>query len=553
MKCYLIVVLLGLSLSYSAHSQNKYLYKVDLTRASGNQLEVELENPKLPDTIAIYSFPKIIPGTYMISDFGRFISELKAFDKKGNQMPVQQLNTDQWKISNAQKVKRITYNVEGIFDTKKPNDVYPMAATNIQPNENIVLNTPGFFGYFENMKQLPVTLQFTKPNNFFESSSVEQVSSSANKDVLQLENVYSLYDKPIMYSVPDTATIRVGNCNVLFSVYAPGKSIHAKEIAEVIRPVLSSALTYLGGKLPVDHYSFIYYFHAKGNKSFKPGIGGALEHETSSFYYLKEDSIQKNKALLADVSTHEFFHIITPLTLASEEVKYFNYDQPVMSKHLWLYEGCTEYTAQYIQERYGLITPENFLSRLAFKIRKSRKDFNDSLPFTELSKESAGKYNDQFSNVYLKGAMIACCLDIYLLHLSDGKYGLHNLIADLSVKYGMKKPFNDANLFDEIGAMTYPEIRKFFVDYVESGNPIPYDYYFDLAGIRYIHPMKTSETILLANERANSADSITIQAASKKAAYTIDKLDFADNATNHQMLVRNAWLGTPANKSSTTN
>ena len=265
MKCYLILILLGLSLSATIQAQNKYLFKVDLTKASDNQLEVELENPKLSDNDAIYSFPKIIPGTYMISDFGRFISDLKAFDKKGNQITVQQLNTDQWKIDNASKVKRITYKVEGIFDSKKPSDVYPMAATNIQPNENIVLNMPGFFGYFENMKELPVTLQFTKPNNFFESSSIEQVTSTANKDVLQLENVYSLYDKPIMYCVPDTATIRVGNCDVLFSVYAPAKSLHAKEIAEVIRPVLSSALVYLGGKLPVNHYSFIYYFHVKGN------------------------------------------------------------------------------------------------------------------------------------------------------------------------------------------------------------------------------------------------------------------------------------------------
>lgn len=551
MKCYLLIILFGLSLSFSSHSQDKYLYKVDLTKAANNQLEVELVNPKLPVTGAIYSFPKIIPGTYMISDFGRFISDLKAFDIKGNQVPVQQLNANQWKILNASIVKKITYKVEGIFDTKKPSEVYPMAATNIEPNENIVINAPGFFGFFENMKQLSVTLQITKPNNFFESSSIGDVSSTTNKDVLKLENVYELYDRPIMYSVPDTATINVGNCKVLFSVYGPLKSIHAKEIAEVIRPVLSSALNYLGGKLPVNHYTFIYYFHGKGNRSFKPGIGGALEHETSSFYYLKEDSIQKIKAMIADVSTHEFFHIITPLTVASEEVKHFNYDEPVMSRHLWLYEGCTEYTAQYIQERFGLITPENFLSRLSFKIRMSKKNFNDSLPFTELSKESTGRYNNQFNNVYLKGAMIACCLDIYLLHLSNGKYGLHNLIADLSSKYGMKKPFNDAELFDEIGKMTYPEIRKFFSEYVESPNPIPYDYYFNLAGIQYKHPVKDGDLIQVPNEKKNSTDSVIVRSTVKKTGPALDKLEFADNATDHQIMIRNSWLGTMTTKSST--
>src|SRR5205085_9534863 len=85
-------------LSILAHSQSHYEYKIDLTKTNDNQVPVELINPQLSDTGAVFSFPRIIPGTYMISDYGRFITDLKAYDKKGNLIPVQQLNDDQWKI-----------------------------------------------------------------------------------------------------------------------------------------------------------------------------------------------------------------------------------------------------------------------------------------------------------------------------------------------------------------------------------------------------------------------------------------------------------------------
>ncbi|MFL5789345.1 MAG: peptidase M61 [Flavisolibacter sp.] len=398
----------------------------------------------------------------------------------------------QWQIENGGSLSHLSYKVEVIFDTKKKHNIYPMAATNIEANENYVINSPGFFGYFENLKEIPVQVEFEKPEYFYASTPLQSTTSTPSTDKFELSSIHDLYDKPIMYSVADTATIKVGNCDVLFSLYSPNKMIHAYEIADVMKPVLNAAKSYLGGKLPVNKYAFIYYFHKSGNnKSFIPGIGGALEHTTSSFYYLPEGKGEKLKNLLADVSTHEFFHIITPLTIASREVKLFNYDEPHLSEHLWLYEGTTEYTAQYLQERYGLISQQEFLNRMSGKIRNSKTQYNDSLPFTLLSRESAGKYNNEYGNVYQKGALIACCLDIYLLHLSKGAYSLRNLTHDLGKKYGVNKAFLDNNLFDEITSMTYPEVREFFSKYVEGSNPLPYDYFFGLAGINYIPKEET--------------------------------------------------------------
>ena len=199
----------------------------------------------------------------------------------------------------------------------------------------------------------------------------------------------NLYDSPIMFSLPDTATVRVGNADVLVAVYSPKKMVNAKFIAAHLEKLLMATKNYLMGKLPVDKYAFIYYFNGEQ----KPlSSAGAWEHSYSSFYSVPEQPQEEGIELWVDISSHEFFHIVTPLTISSREVKEFNFNETVLSKHVWLYEGSTEYYAHHVQVWGGLISPEKFLETLAGKINYSRTYYKDDLSFTELSTESAGKH-----------------------------------------------------------------------------------------------------------------------------------------------------------------
>ena len=300
--------------------------------------------------------------------------------------------------------------------------------------------------------------------------------------MFELEDLDHLYDSPIMFSIPDTTTVQLGRTEVLIAVYSPKKSVQSKFIAQLMANILQATTKYLGGKLPVDKYAFIFYFNGEQRPFTTPG---ALEHNYSSFYSLPEAPQQMLAPVIMDIAAHEFFHVVTPLTISSREVKEFNFAEAKMSKHLWLYEGTTEYASDHVQVKYGLNTVNQFLDKLSGKIKNSKDSYDDKIPFTELSKQSAGKYQKQFPNVYEKGALIAACLDLYLLHLSAGTYDLVKLKHDLSVRFGKRAAFKDDELFDVITEMTYPEVRDFFRKYVESNEPIPFEYFFGLAGIRY--------------------------------------------------------------------
>ncbi|MBK7987987.1 MAG: hypothetical protein IPK11_13985 [Ignavibacteria bacterium] len=99
------------------------------------------------------------------------------------------------------------------------------------------------------------------------------------------------------------------------------------------------------------------------------GNYGALEHSYSSLYYLPEsDNYTNIENMISHTASHEFLHIKIPLHLHSKEIDDFNFLNPKMSKHLWLYEGVTEYFAHLSQ--IPLSGEEAFMKQMRQKFNK---------------------------------------------------------------------------------------------------------------------------------------------------------------------------------------
>ncbi|MGK7392445.1 MAG: PDZ domain-containing protein [Candidatus Cyclobacteriaceae bacterium M2_1C_046] len=494
MKKYIVVLLFLISFS-AVSQQSLYNYKIDLTQVQDDMLKVELTPPAIESKMIKFYMPKIIPGTYSVSDYGKFVDNFQALDKKGRNLPVQRIDENTWQIKKANKINKITYTVEDTYDTGLEHQVYPMAGSNIEKSDNFVIAPPAFFGYFEDKKEIPFQLTFTKPSNLYASTGLVPVVSRENENVFVVEDYDQLVDSPIMFNEPDTTFINIGNARVLVSVYSPNNLITSEYLASHFKTLLQAEKEYLGGELPVDKYAFLLYFDPAEEPQ---PIQGALEHSYSSFYYLAEVPQERILTQLLDIASHEFLHIITPLTIHSEKIAQFDFNEPDLSKHLWLYEGVTEYAADHVQVQQDLISVPEYIDRLQEKILISKLYYNDTIPFTELSEKSAGVYQDQYGNVYEKGALIAAMLDIRLNELSNGDFDLQNLLQQLRDRFGPDKPFEDDELFQVITDMTYPEIGDFFTKYVAGANPLPLEDYFQKVGVKYV-PQEKKEQFTMGN------------------------------------------------------
>ncbi len=495
MKKLLIPFLLFSTLSLFAQPE-KYSVLVNLNDVQDDKIRVTITVPSVDQNEIEYHMPKVVPGTYSISDFGRFITEFEAKDAEGNNLEVEKLTTNRWKIKEATRLATITYLADDSFDKTegyKSNYIFEPGGTNIEARRDVfVLNTFGIIGYLQGKIFHPFEVTISHPSHIYGATSLKRVSSTDESDTFTADNYNFLADAPIMYSVPDTVTKNIAGAEIIVSVFSPNGKLSAREVMDNIDDLMEAQSKYLGGKLPVDRYAYLIYLMDYNSLS---GAMGALEHSYSSLYTLPEIDAKSISKSVRDVAAHEFLHIVTPLNIHSEEIHNFNYIEPEMSRHLWLYEGVTEYSAMHVQVRNSLYDVNTFLDEVRQKMQVA--DQFPEVSFTEMSEKILEpNFEPMFTNVYYKGALIGMCLDLHLIKYSNGDMDLRKLMSTLSEKYGPAKAFKDEELFDEITAITSPEVGNFFSEYVDGDKPLPLEKCLSWAGINYQAEEKVSVTTM---------------------------------------------------------
>ncbi|MCB7480583.1 peptidase M61 [Christiangramia sediminis] len=465
------------------------LASINLVDVEDDKVWVTVDPDRFTTDSTTFYIPKTVPGTYSTDNYGKFSENFKAINYKGEEMPFIKVDENSWTITKAKDLDKVMYQVNDSFDWEDEGGVYSMAGTNILKDKNFLLNLHGFVGYFEKTKEKSFRLEILRPADLIPGTALEVdqtingQTSETKTDVYNLDRYFEVIDNPIMYSSPDTTSFMVEDMKVLINVYSPNGKFSAESLRPNMEKMIRAQKKFLGDINSTDKYAILVYLSATPGEE-DAGNFGALEHHTSTVVVMPEtmEAAALDKSM-TDIVSHEFFHIITPLGIHSKEVHYFDYNDPKMSQHLWLYEGVTEYFANLFQVNQGLISNQEFYDRMVDKINISKR-FDDTVPFTVMSKNIlTDEYKDSYYNVYQKGALIGMALDIRLRELSGGKMGILDLMKKLNAKYGKDKPFDDDQLISDIVELTYPQIQNFFDTYITGTTPIPYNEFFAKAGI----------------------------------------------------------------------
>lgn len=463
------------------------LVNIDLVNVKEDKVMVSM-NPGafITDMVSFY-IPKTVPGTYSIDNYGKYIEGFRAFDYDGKELLVSKADDNTWKISNGKSLDKVNYWVNDTYDSEgeQKEAVFSPAGTNILEGENFVLNLHGFVGYFDGLKEVPNILNITKPEALEATTSLpKKIIENANDkmDVFLASRYFEVIDNPIVYAKPNSEIFQINDISVTLSVYSPNGTYTAKSLKDRMEKMMGAQKAFLGDIDGTKQYSILLYLSQMG-ESDANGFG-ALEHHTSTVVVLPEVMEKERlEQAMVDVVSHEFFHIVTPLNVHSKEVQYFDFNDPKMSQHLWMYEGTTEYFANLFQIQQGLIDDAEFYKRIIGKVNNA-KSYDDNMSFATMSKNILEEpYKANYANVYEKGALINMVLDLQLREWSNGEKGVLWLMKELSKKYGYMTPFDDEKLIDEIVAMTYPELRAFFDTYVIGDTPINYNDYLAKVGL----------------------------------------------------------------------
>ncbi|MFM6998545.1 MAG: hypothetical protein ACKOX0_04885 [Bacteroidota bacterium] len=507
----LYAALAAASLSVSAQS----VYRVEI---NADGATVEHRGFAAPDANmadgfkATYHLPKTVPGTYATLDYGRFVTDFAAVDAQSKALKVKKKGNNSWEVSGSAAPVTVRYSVASIMELKvKKDKIFEPASTFHDDQKGSVLNGGGVYGFWTGQERGPITVDLATPQGWFAATSLEgEVIGDRTK--LVAPSYHALLDNPVLLAKPDTAGFWVANTRVTVAVLDLNGTARAAEFKRELEADMAAVARFLP-QLPVDRYTFLTMvgdFRWAGDVLFsgKPSVGGiikvvralsqqgfgALEHNTSSVYYLGDfgtgermpAELRVEKQLL-DAAVHEFMHIITPLGLHAPAIHDFDYANPSMSQHLWLYEGVTEYFAQLIRYQGGRLTEKEYLDAMRGKISQGEKFPNRKFSFTEMSRNVLEKpYADAYLHVYDRGAVMAWLIDAQIRGAHHGERSLIDVIMALHAQYGPERPFDEAGFFDAFCEVAeVPGLRTFFAKHVEGREPLPYTDALKLVGLEY--------------------------------------------------------------------
>ncbi|MFQ5652625.1 MAG: peptidase [bacterium] len=461
------------------------VYEVDLTDHMTDVFRVKLLVDDLHAENAIYQFAATAPGTYQVMDIGRFVREFKAFDRSGQEVPVERISINQWQLSRPEQVHEIRYSIAETWDTPvDSNRIFPMAGTSIE-SDHVQINGHCVFGYPAGMQARPLRIKLHYPDSW-------QVGTALRRDERYFfaDDFDHIVDSPLLLGRLSKAELSLKGSKIEIYTYSKTDKVNSDQILASVKDILLAAADFMDG-LPVDHYAFLFHF--------EDVTYGAWEHSYSSSYAYSEANFEQLlQQSIPAVVAHEFFHVVTPLNIHSEIIEHFNFVEPVPSEHLWLYEGATEWAAHIMRLRSNLIDLNSYLRVVSRKLSVS-DNFRGDYSLSDLSLSSfTPSGQQQYGNIYMRGAVVAGLLDILLLDLSQGKRGLREVINELAEVYGPEKAFSEKHFYDTFIDMTYPQIADFFKKYVKAAETLPLAAYYAKLGIDYSPEVHTGEEEVIA-------------------------------------------------------
>lgn len=472
-----------------AQRADRYVIDVDIANVINDRVRVSVWPPPVTSDTATVVFPVTVPGTYESHQWWKIVRNFIALDSNRLPLPVRRSLDSQFVIERATALRFFSYELEDTFDDTVSNiSVFAPAGTSFEADSIFVLNHGGIIGYIEGLQKVPFQISVRRPKHLWGGSALSIARLSDTLDTYLASSYDHLVDSPVLYSLPDTASFVVEGVRVRVQCAHSGTDTVAPTYAKYLAKYTKTIARFLP-TMPVSEYAFLFYLW-RGNREVMrdPSAMGALEHSQSSFYFL---GFSTRPIGLGEIAIHEFLHILVPLNLHSEEIDAFDFRNPKMSQHLWLYEGTTEYFATLAPVHDSTAKEDSFRREMQRNLR-AQQQLPAGFSFTEFSRNVLREEEQRlYPIVYTYGAVNAFFLDVVIRNSTSGQMGLRDVIYRLMQDYGPNRAFADDSLFTLIERVTNRDVRQYLDRHVKGSEPLPSADVLQMIGWKYV-PEKVS-------------------------------------------------------------
>jgi predicted metalloprotease with PDZ domain len=395
-------------------------YRVSMSRPHSHLFEVEARFPALDFLDAV--LPVWTPGSYLLREYARHIQDMSATDEAGQPLRVERTDKRTWRVESHGRPAVLRYRVYANELTVRTSH---LDAT------HGYFNGATLFLHAEALRAVPHRVQVDAPADWRVFSALEREGEE-----LVAPDYDTLIDSPVEVGPHQPLTFLAAGVPHEVVVWGEPKP-DPKRLLTDLKSVCEAEAAFFGG-LPVQRYLFLVYLTDKGR--------GGLEHMASTTLLFGRQALQTQKGWedFLTLASHEYFHLWNVKRIKPRALVPFRYGEEAYTRLLWAFEGTTSYYDTLLVRRAGLMTPQRYLTRLGEALSAlactpgRRVQTLEDASLTAWVKYYRPDENSVNSGVsyYLKGELVALCLDLTLRQLSSDAHSLDDVLRLLWQRYG---------------------------------------------------------------------------------------------------------------------
>ena len=253
-------------------------------------------------------------------------------------------------------------------------------------------------------------------------------------------------------------------------------------LARDLKRVCEQHMRLFGNSAPFDRYVFLVSAHGEGYGGLEHRASTALLCSRDDLPRVGESAVGERYRTFLGLCSHEYFHAwnvkrIRPAAFSSFDLARENY-----TTLLWAFEGITSYYDDLALVRAGLISTQDYLELIGRAITSHlRTPGRKKQSVAESSFDAWIKYYRPDENspnagvsYYLKGSLVALCLDLLIRERTRGKKTLDDVMRALwrshgAVNIGVEEQGIE-RLIEEVSGL---KLRREFDAWLRSTRELP--------------------------------------------------------------------------------
>ena len=462
----------------------KTIYKVTFSKPESHWFEVEAVFSDLdPRDQLELSMAAWCPGSYLIRDYARHVSDVTARGPKGDPRKVAKTSKHNWSVEQAgDKKVTVQYKVYAHDLSVRTNHV---------TTSHAFLHSPAAFIYAPSLRGESHGVRIEEHGSW-----VQHAGLPKKDGVWVAENLDELMDTPFHAGKVKVHDVSVPQLSCQMAVWGdllPGKHTEESLVADLQKIQIAHGKRFSG--FPFEKYLFMLLI--------APKAYGGLEHRASSANLNNPFALADDEAYgdLLELLSHEFFHSWNGKRIFPRVFEEFDYQTENYTHCLWVMEGITSYLDRYTLRQAECMGVSRYFDKLATEWGRMMAIPGRHRQSLEASSFDAWVklYKPHESNVntsvsyYLKGGFVCMCLDLHIRHETAGDKNLDDILRHLWERYGKNGVGHPEDLLADFELASGLSLGDFFDRYIRGVEDPPLEECLGSVGLELSRKWKRGE------------------------------------------------------------